>query len=114
MLAPLYCRLLLVILASGLLLDGFVAWKDSALILKGYPDFAGLYADAVNQPGALSRWLTPGQIGVLFSTPLLVVLWLRLGRLNLLVPILALWLYGIAKEVSGTRTARLQSECVST
>ena len=70
-------------------------------------------ADAAREPAAVSRWLTLAPVGVLFSTPLLMVLWLRLGRLDVLAPVLALWLYGIAKEVSGSKTVGFKSQWAS-
>lgn len=78
---------------------------DLALLLWAALLVLSDLANPASEPDAISRWLTLGPVGVLFSTPLLMVLWLRLGRLDLLAPILALWLYGIAKEVSGSKTA---------
>ena len=86
---------------------------DLALLLWASLLVSSYLADAASDPDAVSRWLTLGPVGVLFSTPLLMVLWLRLGRLNLLAPILALWLYGIAKEVFRSNTAGSKSQWAS-
>ena len=83
---------------------------DLALLLWALLLVLSYVADAASELDTVSRWLTLGPVGVLFSTPLLMVLWLRLGRLDLLAPILMLWLYGIAKEVSGNKTAGFKSQ----
>jgi hypothetical protein len=85
---------------------------DLALLLWASFLVFSYVQDRTEKPDAASLWLMLGPLGVLFSTPLLMLLWLRMGRLNLLTPILALWLYGIAKEVSGSRTG-LKSEWAS-
>lgn len=86
---------------------------DLALLLWASLLVLSYLEDAPSEPDAVSRWLTLAPVGVLFSTPLLLVLWLRLGRLNLLAPILVLWLFGIAKEISGSKMAELKSEWAS-
>jgi len=83
---------------------------DLALLLWASLLVLSNHQDAAPKPDAVPLWLTLGPVGALFSTPLLMLLWLHLGRLNLLAPILALWLYGIAKEVSRSKIAELKSE----
>jgi hypothetical protein len=39
-------------------------------------------------------------VAVFFFTPLLMFLWLRLSHLNFLTPVLFLWLWGMAQEIS--------------
>jgi Glycosyltransferase family 87 len=39
-------------------------------------------------------------VAALFFTPLLLFLWLRLSHLNFLTPVLFLWLFGMAREIS--------------
>ena len=46
------------------------------------------------------RWELVVPIAVLFFTPLLMFLWLRLSHLNFLTPLLLLWLWGLAREIS--------------
>jgi Glycosyltransferase family 87 len=45
-------------------------------------------------------WQSVVSVASLFFTPLLMFLFLRLNRLNLLTPILLLWLLGVALEIS--------------
>lgn len=47
-----------------------------------------------------ARWQSVVPVATLFFTPLLMFLFLRLNRLNLLTPILLLWLWGMAREIS--------------
>jgi hypothetical protein len=49
------------------------------------------------------RWESVVPIAALFFTPLLMFLWLRLGHLNFLTPVLFLWLWGMAREISGLK-----------
>ena len=86
---------------------------DLALLLWASLLVLSYLRDAATKPDALSLWLILGPVGVLFSTPLLMLLWLHLSRLNLLAPILGLWLYGIAKEVSRSKVTRFKSEWAS-
>ena len=86
---------------------------DLALLLWASLLVLSYLAESESELDAVSRWLILGPVGVLFSTPLLMVLWLRLGRLNLLAPILALWVYGIAKKVSGSKMAGFKSQWAS-
>jgi len=86
---------------------------DLALLLWAALLVLSYFRDAPSDSHAVSLWLTLGPVGVLFSTPLLMLLWLRMGRLSLLAPILAVWLYGIAKEVSGSKTAEFKSQWAS-
>jgi hypothetical protein len=51
-------------------------------------------------------WESLTSVGVLLCTPLLMFLWLRLNHLNLLTPVLLLWLWGMAREIS-----QMQSWC---
>lgn len=46
------------------------------------------------------HWELIVPVVVLFFTPLLMFLWLRLSHLNLLTPVLFLWLWGMARESS--------------
>jgi hypothetical protein len=47
---------------------------------------------------------------VLFLSPVLMLLWFRLGEFSLLAPILLLWFYGISRELAeGTPRARLKA-----
>ena len=46
------------------------------------------------------QWELIVPVVVLFFTPLLMFLWLRLSHLNLLTPVLFLWLWGVARESS--------------
>ena len=86
---------------------------DLALLLWASLLVLSYVRDVASGSDAVSVWLTLGPVAVLFSTPVLMLLWLRMGRLNLLAPILAVWLYGIAKEVSGSKTAEFQSQWAS-
>src|SRR5215469_3458854 len=86
---------------------------DLALLLWASILVLNYVRDRAGNPDAVSLWLMLGPVGLLFSTPLLMLLWLRMGRLNILAAILALWLYGIAKEVSGSGMAALKSEWAS-
>lgn len=86
---------------------------DLALLLWAALLVLSYLRDAQSQADAVSLWLTLGPVGVLFFTPLLMLLWLHLGRLNLLAPVLALWLYGIAKEVFRGQLPTLKSQWAS-
>lgn len=44
MLSSRYALLIGALLATGLLLNGFIAWKDRDLVRKGYPDFTIFYS----------------------------------------------------------------------
>ena len=44
MLSSRYALLIGVLLATGLALDGFMAWQDRDLVRKGYPDFTIFYS----------------------------------------------------------------------
>ena len=46
------------------------------------------------------RWDSVIPVAALFFTPLLMFLWLRLSHLNFLTPLLFLWLWGMAREIS--------------
>lgn len=46
------------------------------------------------------RWGLFVPILALFFTPLLIFVWLRLSHLNFITPILFLWLWGMAREIS--------------
>lgn len=47
-------------------------------------------------------WETLASVVALSCTPLLMFLWLRLSHLNLLTPVLLLWLWGLTREISTT------------
>ena len=47
-----------------------------------------------------THWESLVPIAALFFTPLLMFLWLRLSHLNFLTPVLLLWLWGMAREIS--------------
>jgi Glycosyltransferase family 87 len=55
-----------------------------------------LFGNAMGRP----RWESAVPVATLFFTPLLMFLWLRLSHLNLLTPVLLLWLWGMAREIS--------------
>ncbi len=46
------------------------------------------------------RWESVIPVAALFFTPLLMFLWLGLSHLNFLTPLLFLWLWGMAREIS--------------
>jgi len=83
---------------------------DLALLLWASLFVLSYLRDRASEPDRISLWLTLGPVGVLFFTPVLMLLWLHMGRLNLLAPVLVLWLYGIAREVSRSKVAGLKSE----
>jgi hypothetical protein len=86
---------------------------DLALLLWASLLVLSYVRDVASGSDAVSVWLTLGPVAVLFSTPVLMLLWLRMGRGNLLAPVLVVWLYGIAKEVFASKAARLKSEWAS-
>jgi hypothetical protein len=47
-----------------------------------------------------ARWESVLPVAALFFTPLLMFLWLRLSHLNFMTPVLLLWLWGMAREIS--------------
>ena len=49
------------------------------------------------------RWESAIPVVALFFTPLLMFLWLRLSHLNFMTPVLFLWLWGMAREISRLR-----------
>ena len=55
------------------------------------------------------QWELIVPVVVLFFTPLLMFLWLRLSHLNLLTPVLFLWLWGVARESSLLKGSRRKS-----
>ena len=66
-------------------------------------DLALLFLPALllvdNAKASRARWQSVVSVATLFFTPLLMFLFLRLSRLNLLTPILFLWLWGMAREI---------------
>lgn len=50
------------------------------------------------------RWQSAVPIAALFFTPLLIFVWLRLSHLNFLTPLLFLWLWAMAKDISQLRS----------
>jgi hypothetical protein len=46
-----------------------------------------------------ARWSLAIPISLLFFTPLLMFLWLGLGRLNYFVPVLFLWVWGMRQQI---------------
>jgi hypothetical protein len=64
-----------------------------------------LLPECLRQAERLDWWTKVSLLSpafVLFLTPLYLILWLRYGQLNLLVPVLVLWLVGLAGEISQT------------
>jgi hypothetical protein len=51
------------------------------------------------------HWESVMPVAVLFFTPLLMFLWLRLSHLNFLTPLLFLWLWGLSREISRLKRA---------
>jgi len=47
-----------------------------------------------------ARLMLLGPVFVLFLSPLLMLLWLHYGQLNLLALVLGVWAWGIAREIS--------------
>ena len=77
---------------------------DLALLLL--PAFL-LLSTARPKPGAeilRAPWQSLAAVAALLCTPLLMFLWLRLSHLNLLTPVLLLWLWGLAREISQAGT----------
>jgi hypothetical protein len=52
-----------------------------------------------DEPGR-KRWRVFVPVLALLFTPLLVFIWLRLSHLNFITPVLFLWLWGMAREIS--------------
>jgi hypothetical protein len=50
----------------------------------------------------MALWLP---VGLLFFTPLYMLLWFRLDHLNVFVVFLLLWLWGIRRELAATNGA---------
>ena len=102
-----------VALVATILTSYHALMYDLALLLWASVFVLNHLWETEKKSDAISLCFVLGPVGVLFLTPLLMLLWLRLGRLNLLAPILALWLYGIAKEVSGNKSAVFKSRWAS-
>jgi hypothetical protein len=64
-----------------------------------------LLVDTGNWEGG-RRWESAIPVAALFFTPLLMFLWLRLSHLNFMTPILFLWLWGMAREISRLKGGR--------
>lgn len=102
-----------VALVATILTSYHALMYDLALLLWASFFVLSYLRKTAKKSDATSLWLVLGPVGLLFLNPLLMLLWLRLGRLNLLAPILGLWLYGIAKEVSASKLAGFQSKWAS-
>jgi len=60
------------------------------------------------------HWESVIPVAALFFTPLLMFLWLRLGHLNFLTPLLLLWLWGMAREIPLLKGGGTESGFAST
>lgn len=82
---------------------------DLGLLLLPVVLFANHF-DSVRQTNRWTRFALLVPVGALLLSPLQIVLWLRYHQASLLVPILLLWMWGMARlqaEADGSGDAQV-------